>query len=133
MNVKIDINAAKILRERGMGQSQDTQKYLVNNVARRSDPYVPKQSGTLKNSKQTTTTQIIYNQPYAHYQWRGMLMVGPSGSPWARHGERKHDAGRALTYNGGPMRGQEWTNRMLADHLDEIVDDVKKFIGGRRI
>ena len=123
MNIKIDINVDKILSERGMGKSDKVQKYLASEVVRLSDKYVPFQQGALKNQRTIASdgSQIVYTQPYAHYQYYGQVMGGRAP---------KHYTGDSLTYNGAPMRGARWTERMMADKRDEIVKNVETYIGG---
>ena len=123
MRVKctVDINTKKIMAARGLGSSNKVQKYLASEVVRLSDPYVPMQQGYLKNQRQMASdgSQIVYTQPYAHYQYYGEVMAGRAP---------KQYTGRKLTYNGAPMRGARWTERMLADKRDEIEKNVENFI-----
>ena len=124
MNVKVDIDAKKILASRGLGSSDKVQKYAASEVARLSDPYVPMGSGSgahMKNQKQISSDgkQIIYPGPYAHYQWEGEVMAGRAP---------KHYTGEPLTYNGGPMRGKKWTERMLIDKRKELENNVETYI-----
>lgn len=122
MNVKVDIDVNKILASRGLGSSAKVQKYLASEVVRLSDPYVPMQQGMLKNQRTIASDGkfIVYTQPYAHYQYYGQVMVGTA--PKSYNGE-------SLTYNGAPMRGARWTERMLADKRGEIENNVRTFIG----
>lgn len=131
------IDAESILRRRGLGGSKDARLVLAGEVARQCDPYVPMQSGTLKNSVQIAPdgSEIVYNQPYAHYQYEGKV-YGPNiptkdggfFSPVAP----KHETGAELDYHGAPMRGAHWDKRMMADHADEVVDAVARRVGGTR-
>ena len=125
VKVQTNINAAVILNTRGLGDSTLARRYLASDVARLCDPYVPMQQGTLKNFRQVDRDgrYILYNQPYAHYQYYGEVMAGRAP---------KHYTGEAIDYHGGPMRGSPWDARMMADHKDEIVDDLAKFVGGKR-
>ena len=122
MNIKIDINVDKILSERGMGKSDKVRIFLAEEVGRLSDKYVPKQQGDLmKYQRASDGSQLIYSQPYAHYQYYGQVMGGRAP---------KHYTGDSLTYNGAPMRGARWTERMMADKRDELVKNVEKYVGG---
>lgn len=117
----VDINKSKILSSRGLGASNNARKYLASEVVRLSDPYVPMQQGALKNQRQIASdgSQIVYTQPYAHYQYYGEVMAGRAP---------KQYTGRKLTYNGAPMRGARWTERMLADKQHEIEKNIGNFI-----
>lgn len=117
----IDINTSKILAGRGLGATNKARKYLASEIVRLSDPYVPMQQGALKNQRQIASngSQIVYTQPYAHYQYYGEVMAGRAP---------KEYTGRELTYNGGPTRGARWTERMLADKRHEIEKNVENYI-----
>lgn len=118
------IDAAEILRRRGLGDSKAARIILANEAARLCDPYVPKQQGVLKNTVQVAPdgSEIVYDQPYAHYQYEGRAMGGRAP---------KQYTGAMLDYHGAPMRGPHWDKRMLADHKYELVDAVAKRVGGK--
>ena len=123
VKVKVDINTAKILKSRGLGSDNSVRKYLASEVKRFCDPYVPMQQGLLKN--QTTIapdgSQLIYTQPYAHYQYYGKVMTGRAP---------KQYTGDDLTYHGA-NRGAQWEKRMLADKSRELEQSVEAFIKKR--
>lgn len=127
MKVEIhpDIKTGAILEGRGLGSSSAARKHLAATVARLSDSYVPMAQGTLKNTRQIDVDgkAVLYQQPYAHYQYYGEVMAGRAP---------KQYTGKAIDYHGGPMRGPEWDKRMMADRHDEVVDDLAKFVGGHR-
>lgn len=122
MNAIVNVNADRILRERGLGNSVDAVRFLASEVKRLSDPYVPMQSGTLKNTAQVTDDSVLYNAPYAHYQYHGAVMAGRAP---------KHYTGDAIDYHGAPMRGPEWDKRMMADRGDELRESFARHIGGK--
>lgn len=126
MKVKVEFDAQKILASRGLGGVHKVQKYLASEVKRLSDPYVPMQQGDLKNRAQIASngSYIVYNQPYAHYQYHGKVMAGRAPKKYT---------GDDLTYNGAPMRGARWTERMLADKSNELEKNVEAYIarGGK--
>ena len=135
LSVEIDFNSAEILRQRGLGGDNRAQKYLASEVKRLSDPYVPMHSGTLKNTAVIAGngSSLTYIQPYAHYQYTGKVM-GPNylteDGEWRSGRAPKHYTGAALEYSGGGMRGPQWDKRMMADKSEELVRNLKTFIGG---
>ncbi len=137
MKMKVDINPDTILRSRGLGGSTAATKLLAETVARLSDPYVPKSSGSGAHMKEGYTiagdgSEIVYRGPYAHFQYAGVVMVGAkTGSPWAQSGEPKVATAKPLQYNGAPMRGANWDKRMMADRGDEVTKAVADFVGGK--
>ena len=131
MKVVCNIDAGKILRRRGLQPGGPVQRWFTTECARLMDSYVPMQSGPLKDTKYVGYDQVEYRTPYAHYQYRGVLMLAPNGSCWARTGEWKHDSDRELTYHGAPKRGKEWDKRMWADHGKRLTAQAARMCGGR--
>ena len=124
MKITVQFDSAKILKSRGLGSSDKVRKFLASEVYRLSDKYTPMSSGAgehFKNDAQIASdgSQIVYIAPYAHYQWYGEVMAGRAP---------KEYTGRKLTYNGAPMRGARWTERMLADKRAEIEKNVEEYI-----
>lgn len=141
--VKPDINTRKILASRGLGASHDAEEFLAGVVRAFCDPYVPKDQGTLKNTARVVSAgndvYVLYNQPYAHYQYVGEVygpnipirdkatgeIIGFYSPPV------KHPTGRELTYSGSPMRGRLWDRRMMADRGDEVGMALAGYVGGK--
>lgn len=148
IKVRLEMNPQHALAVRGLSDANPiAQRRFTSLVARLSDPYMPFQSGGMKNQKtaeaeehshmadknQKTieTSRIIYRSPYARYHYYGKLMVGVfSRSSWAMRGERKVVTGKNLTYHGAPMRGPNWAKRMWIDRGDEIIRKVAEITGG---
>lgn len=128
MNFKVNINASSVLSKRGLGDSTAARRHLASTVARLCDPYVPMSAGSaahMKDQKQIAEdgSAILYPGPYSHYQYKGEVMDGKAP---------KHYTGRDINYHGSPMRGKEWDKRMMADRGNEVIDDLAKFVGGKR-
>lgn len=127
MNIKVNISPAKILKKYGLGTDTKARKYLAAAVAKFCDPYVPMSAGAgahLKNQKIIASdgSTLTYPGPYAHYQYKGEVMAGRAP---------KYYVGKALKYNGAPMRGKEWDKRMLADRGKDLEKDFAAYLGGR--
>lgn len=130
MKIKVNVNAAAVLRKRGLGDSTKAKKYLASTVKRLCDPYVPMSAGAgahMKNLAEINESggvvELRYPGPYAHYQYVGEVMAGRAP---------KHYTGRAIQYTDAPMRGKEWDKRMMADRGDEVVGALAEFVGGKR-
>lgn len=125
MRVDVSINTAAILKKRGLGGDSAARRHLATTVRRLSDPYVPMHQGTLKNTAQidADAKAIIYGQPYARYQYYGKLMVGRAP---------KRLTNIDLDHHGAPMRGPHWDKRMMEARGDEVIDDLARFVGGKR-
>lgn len=126
MKLKVSIDAEKIMRKRGLGSSKQAMKLFANEVKRLCDPYVPMQQGILKNSAQVVERgeciEILYNQPYAHYQYYGEIMAGRAPKSYT---------GKPINHHGAPMRGKEWDKRMMADRGDEAIKALADYVGGK--
>ena len=134
-SLKLKMNDTnKILKDHGMQENGAVTKCLRDTVDRFCDPYVPMESGMLKNSKTYPSNhEIKYTSPYAHYMYKGQLMVGPTGSSWAKKGEKKHYTNKSLKFQGTPKRGGEWEKRMMNDRRKDVIKSVQNFIkkGGK--
>lgn len=134
MKIKVtsQIDVGKILRKRGLGDSDKARKYLASRVIARSARYVPKQQGTLRNTARISPggTQVVYPQPYAHYQYVGEVM-GPNvltKKGWrsmAKKGGKRY-TGRKLQHREG---GPEWDRQMLSNHQADLEKDVAAYVG----
>lgn len=113
MRVKVTVNDHnKILRQRGLNKGGKVQQFFGNEIARRSDKYVPLRMGPLKNTRQVLRNgaEIHYIQPYARRQWNSTRKPGSAT---------------------GPLRGPKWAFRMWAAEGQEIKKGVAALSGGR--
>lgn len=108
---KLTINidpSQKILLKRNLGKNSKSQKFFTSEVARLSNPYVPFDTGTLKDTTvKLEVDKIIYKAPYAKKQYN----------------ENK----------GKGLRGKQWIPRMWADRGGEIVSSIAKLVGGKKV
>ncbi|WP_269478285.1 minor capsid protein [Hominibacterium faecale] len=106
VKVRLDLDPfEKILSRRDLEEDGEAQLFFTHEVARHCDPYVPMDTGMLKNTKQIDPNKITYPQPYAQKQY--------------------------FENKGKGLRGKEWDKRMMADRGEEIVTGVANFIGGK--
>ena len=121
VTVKVDVDTAKIMRQRGLGGDFGAQRFLASEVVRLCDPYVPMQQGMLKNQRIIAQdgSSVTYTQPYAHYQYYGEAMAGRAPKKYT---------GNKLDYHGAPMRGPQWEKRMMADKGRELEKSLEAFI-----
>lgn len=87
----VALQPKKLCSAYGLGNSRKGQRYLARRVRQRSDKYVPKDTGLLKNTAVVSSRgeTITYVQPYARKQFYGNY----------RHAD--------------PRRGARWHQRML--------------------
>lgn len=93
---KTRINYAELREKR-----RNLQKKLIRTILNGTKEYVPRASGALELSGRILPDDehISYNTRYARYLWYGKLMLSPSGSSWARRGEKKHLTNKDLKYS----------------------------------
>lgn len=120
--VNIQFNAQQILDNRGLGQDKKAQKLLTNEIFKQNQPYAPWDNGNLAQTVNLADDSITYTSPYARYQYYGQAMAGKAP---------KQATGKALNYNGAPMRGSFWDKRMWADRGNEILQGVANAVGGK--
>lgn len=111
------------------------QQFVDSECIRLMVPYTPMLSGQMIQSATRGTVigsgEIKYNSPYARYQYYGKLMISSiTGSTFARKGESKVLTNKDLNYNKSrhPRAGKLWFERMKADHKEQILRGVQKFL-----
>ncbi len=107
---------------------QRAQRAIDSSVLRFSEPFLPFQSGVLRNSGITGTVvgsgRVQWTAPYAHYLYEGRVM-GPN-VPLHEGGQLvgffspkapKKYTGKKLQFHGAPKRGARWFDRMKRVHM----------------
>lgn len=99
----------KLIAKRGIEVGGEVQKYIDSEVLRLTDPYVPFDSGKLKESGTIHTKigsgNVVYKTPYARRQY--------------------------FENKGKGLRGRQWFHRMKADHRDTILRGAAKKAGAK--
>ena len=89
--IKYDVDVQKAIKKRGL--QTEAQKFIDSEVMRLCEPYVPLDSGALKQSAATHTKigsgRVVYNTPYAR-RWYYM----------------------PAKFKGAPTRGNFWLEKM---------------------
>lgn len=87
MDVKVDLNTKRLNQRFGASAIGQAQKILDTQVLKDCEPYVPMQSGALKDSGITGTTigsgTIKYQSKYAAAQYYGMPNKSTNAHPMA--------------------------------------------------
>lgn len=129
--------AGVIIKDLGLDKNGRVQKFFTNTCRRYMEPYVPKDSGNLRDNVEETSNSVIYNSPYAHYQYMGLAM-GPSipimknGIAigfYSPKGKSKYYTGKSLKYHGGG--GAYWDKRMWSAHKDQVINETQKYMEGK--
>lgn len=115
--------------------------YMHHRLAAYCDPYVPKESGTLAQTTIATPEYLEYIQPYAHYQYEGIvygpnfpikegdIVVGWYSIP----GKKKHPTDRFLSHSKSvnPRAVPHWDKVAMAEHKEDFLGDVARYIAQR--
>lgn len=118
--IKVNLDSVStILGKRGLDGK--AQLVMSQEIHRLSQEYIPHDSGNLASLATVTENSITYNSPYARRMWYGKVMAG---NPLVA-------TDKEIKFQGAPMRGKEWTNRMMADRSKDVVKAVADFIGGK--
>jgi hypothetical protein len=134
-----DLFPDDILALLGLDDHGRVQQTIDQSVIDYCQPYVPASPDrTLEFSAQVSTDigsgMVIWNTPYAHYQYAGIVygpnipIIDPETGVlmgwFSPPGRPKHPTDRNLTYNTSqnPMAGPYWFERMKADRLGDILD-----------
>lgn len=129
-SIKIKISGRRI--QRNLIKAQE---YLDSVVLTDCRPYIPNRNGMLSNLDKNKTVigsgEVIWEGPYAHYQYTGKDMIGVyTKRHWAMRYEPKEYNGRALKYHT-PGTGPYWFEKAKRVHGKEWIKQVKKIAGGR--
>ena len=124
---------AKLVDRLGV-EGGPVQLALDNSVVRYLHDYWAMDTGLLADSvRGIGTGELVYFQPYAHYQYYGVLYTDEAGRTWVGAGETKPvNTGIPLVYKTdvNPLAGAFPLERMKADHMKDIVEEVQNFVLG---
>ena len=116
----------------------ETMLQVHNLFAKMCDPYVPMDEGILAQSLDITSEGVTYKQPYAHYQYTG-LVYGPNipimengiiVGWFSRPGQTKTPTGEYLNYSKEkhPLASSEWDKAMMRDKGNEFKQQVLEIL-----
>lgn len=101
--------------------------------------YVPMDSGMLDDTVDVTSEYVHYKQPYAHFQWEGIVFVDDRGSAYAKQNHSKHPTGTPLKYNRNPdgtprqsvhhpLATSHWEVAAMAAHKGDLCQDITNYL-----
>ena len=118
----------------GLNPNGAVQRFFQETCYKRMDKYVPYKEGDLRSTVDLNDPKyIVYEMPYAHYQYEGILYVDPdTGSSWAKKDATKIPTERKLVHHT-PGTGPHWDERMWSAEKEYVVKAVQRFInrGGK--
>ncbi len=126
----------RVINKLGLGYGGKTQLKVTQTAREFMRPYVPALSQHLRNMAQIVdnNTAILYNTPYAHYQYMGVVYVDPvtlKGSfysetygHWSQPNVRKIPSDRKLKYTN-PQASAHWDKKMLQERGREFERNLQ--------
>lgn len=124
---KIDM----VLKHHGLNDGGELQTLFTNEVIKKADPYVPMDisggGGMLKNNITMFPEKDGYahNSIYSQFHWYGKVMRDENGR--AYYGKApKFVTEEDMQYQGAPIRGSHWVDRMWVNEGQNIVNTIQK-------
>lgn len=130
---------AEMLAKLNLQKGGSVQRAIDTEIIRQCEPYVPFDEGVLTQSAWNSTRigsgLIVYNTPYARYQYYGeifgpnfLVEIGGEMVWRSKKGATKHPTGRQMQYNREkhPQAGSHWFERAMADHKGDVLDAARK-------
>lgn len=119
MKITLDLpSGEELVQKKGFDKNGKVQLFHTNNVSRRIEKFMPKQSGALRGRlKQIHNgSEIKVNGRYAKYQFYGMVMVGRAP---------KRATSKPLQYGTG---GPHWDKALVAEEGKVIEAELQAYI-----
>ena len=143
MRISLGLESVKI-DARGMADKLENDKafwkFAASEWHRLYAPYVPFESGALRDSVTIAPKTITHNAPYAHYQYTGEV-YGPN-YPITQNGVRvgyystpnrpKQRTGKKLKYKN-PKAAAKWDEVAAGTQLPKLVSSLQAYIDSGRL
>ena len=112
----IKMQPTSVIKARlGIEPNGRVQKFFTNTCYKHMDKYVPMDEGNLRTNVSIDSSSITYESPYARYQYYGVREDGT------------HKVHNYTTPGTGPY----WDKRMVSAEMQDVVEEVQNFIGGK--
>ena len=112
----VDVKPVSVIKAKlGIDANGRVQKFFTSECAKAMDKYVPMRKGNLRDYI-IEGKSIIYEMPYAHYQYKG---VSKSGKP-LNYSKDKH-----------PLAHKYWDKEMWTASGKDIIKRVQSKLGGK--
>lgn len=144
MQAYLEMNSVnRILKDKGLDVSGDTQRFHTQNVLRRIIKYMPYRTGaTIKLTIAQTNIakpEIVTDTPYAKMLYYGKVMVDPktgaagflTANGWrSRRGVPKLQSSRDIEYTKtkNPKAGPYWDRALSANEGRALAQELQNYI-----
>ena len=135
-HIDVHLDPDDLLAQANLEPGGLVQRIIDERVYEYCRPYVPTSPrailvNTPSIASQFGSGQVVWDTPYARYQYYGKVMTDELGRTWVGAGEHKPIiTDRDLEYDKSqaPMAGAYWFPRMLADRLNDILDEARRAV-----
>lgn len=100
-----------IIADLGLQPNGPVQQFFTTSCAKHMDKYIPLDEGNLRINHNIYTDRIVYEMPYASYQYYGVRADGT------------HKVKNYTTPGTGPY----WDKKMWSVDKDKIVEETQNF------
>jgi hypothetical protein len=94
----------------GLEPNGRVQKFFTSTCQKHMDKYVPMRVGNLATNLDIETDHIVYESPYAEYQYYG---ISKKGKP-LNYSKDKH-----------PLATSYWDKKMVSAEIQDVVKEVQ--------
>lgn len=124
-----------IIADLGLEPNGEVHAFFTNECYKAMDKYVPYDNGDLRSNVDVQTDKIIYESPYAKYQYYGKKMVMSNGKSafynpdygfWSKKGEKKTLTDEDLVYHT-PGTGSYWDEKMWTAEGEDVVRRTQNY------
>ena len=107
---------SKIKIRLGLEPDGRVQRFFQNTCYRYMDKYVPMDQGDLRTIVDLSDSNyIVYESPYARYQYYGM----------------RDDGSHVVKNYTTPGTGPYWDKQMISAEMGDLIKEVQDFVGGK--
>lgn len=116
----IKLKPTSVIKARlGIEPNGRAQKFFTNTCYKHMDKYVPmsdlESKGDLRTIVDIQPAYIVYESPYARYQYKGV----------------REDGTHVVKNYTTPGTGPYWDKRMVSAEMQDVVREVQNYIGGK--
>lgn len=143
ITLKIGIESVNI-NARGMADKLENDRafwtFAASEWHRLYAPYVPFESGTLRDSVTIEPKTITHNAPYAHYQYTGevygpnypIIQNGVLVGFYSKPNRPKQKMGRSLKYKN-PKASKKWDLAAAPTQAQNLASSMQAYIDSGRL
>lgn len=113
----------------GIDPKGPVQWMLTESFMQHCKPRIPASQGRfLEDSGRNECTRAVWDNPYAHYHYIGLVRTDEKGRTWVGEGEQKPVlTDREMVYDKtqNPEAGPYWPQRTIAADIGEILAETR--------